>query len=81
MDPFVRRLRSEGFDVIKTGNARSFGYVESVVIDRAGRRENAEEVARVVGVGAVIQQVKEDPYRIEEVTLVIGRDHRKLGLR
>ena len=81
MEAFVRRLRAEGFDVIKTGNARAFGYVESMVIDRAGKRENADEVARALRIGPVIQQVKDDPYRIEDVTVVVGRDHRKLGIQ
>ena len=81
MDAFVRRLRAEGFDVIKTGNARAFGYVESMVIDRAGKRENADEVARTLRIRPVIQQVKDDPFRIEDVTVVVGRDHRKLGIR
>ena len=81
MDAFVRRLRTEGFDVIKTGNARAFGYPESMVIDRAGKRENADEVARALRIGPVVQQVKEDPYRIEDITVIVGRDHRKLGLR
>jgi hypothetical protein len=79
IEAWGRRLRAAGFDVIKTGNARSFGYVESLVLDRTGKRANADEVARTLGIGAVIQQVKEDPYRIEDVTVVIGRDHRKLG--
>ena len=80
MEPFVRRLRAEGYDVIKTANARSFGYVETMVIDRTGKRGDAVEIARILGVRPVIQQVKEDPFRLEDVTLVIGRDHRKLGL-
>lgn len=80
VDRFARLLRSAGFDVIKTGNARSFSYIESMVLDRAGRRDYADEVARVLQIRAVIQQIKDDPYRIEDVTLIIGRDHRKLGL-
>jgi len=80
VDRFTRLLRSEGFDVIKTGNARSFSYAESMVLDRAGRRDYADEVARVLRIRAVIQQIKDDPYRLEDVTLIIGRDHRKLGL-
>lgn len=81
VDQFTRLLRSAGFDVIKTGNARSFSYLESTVLDRAGRRDYADEVARVLRIRAVIQQIKDDPYRLEDVTVVIGRDHRKLGLK
>ncbi|MBI2951675.1 LytR C-terminal domain-containing protein [bacterium] len=81
VDRFARLLRSAGFDVIKTGNARSFSYAESMVLDRAGRRDYADEVARVLRIRAVIQQIKDDPYRLEDVTLIIGRDHRKLGLK
>lgn len=81
VEKFSRLLRSEGFDVIKAGNARSFSYFESMVIDRAGKRERADEVARALRIRTVIQQVKDDPYRIEDVTVVIGRDYRKLGLK
>ena len=81
VDPFIRSLRAAGFDVIKTGNARSFAYLESMVLDRAGKREVAEEVAGTLGIKTVLQQVKDDPYRIEDVTVIIGRDHRKLGLK
>jgi hypothetical protein len=80
MDPFIRSLRASGFDVIKTGNARSFAYLESMVLDRGGRREVADEVAGALGIRTVIQQVKDDPFRIEDVTVIIGRDHRKLSL-
>ena len=80
VDLFTRSLRSAGFDVIKTGNARSFSYLESMVLDRSGKREVADEVAGTLRIKAVIQQVKDDPYRIEDVTVIIGRDHRKLGL-
>jgi hypothetical protein len=81
VDRFARLLRSEGFDVIKTGNARSFSYTESMVLDRAGKRDCADEVAGALRIRAVIQQIKDDPYRLEDVTLIIGRDHRKLGLK
>jgi hypothetical protein len=81
VDQFSRLLRAAGFDVIKAGNARSFSYLETLVLDRSGKREYADEVARTLRIQAVIQQIKDDPYRIEDVTVIIGRDHRKLGLK
>jgi len=73
-------LRTEGFDVVNGngGNAESFGFVESIVVDRVGDISKAEKVAKVLGVGNCLRQVDMDPYRIEEVTVIIGRDYRKL---
>jgi len=81
VDQFSRLLRKAGFDVIKTGNARSFSHLETMVLDRTGKREDAHEVAKTLGIQSLVLQTKDDPYRIEDVTVIIGRDHRKLGLK
>jgi hypothetical protein len=37
-------------------------------------------VARALGTPNQIQQIAPDPFRIEEVTVIIGRDHTRLDL-
>lgn len=76
----TRRARSLGLDVIDEGNAESFGFLESMVIDRRGRTERAQHVAQALGIPVCIQQITRDPSVLAEVTVIIGRDHPVLGL-
>ncbi|OPX32867.1 MAG: hypothetical protein B1H40_01470 [Candidatus Latescibacteria bacterium 4484_181] len=71
-------LRRSGFDVVNFGNAESFDFLETIVVDRSGHIERARRVARALGVKNCIQQIKQDPYRIEDVLVIIGRDFRNL---
>lgn len=73
-------LRSLGFDVMTLENAESFNYPESIVIDRVGKPDYAQKVAEALGIKNRIQQIIPDPFRIEEVTVIIGRDHIRLSL-
>ena len=68
-------LRARGFDVVEYRNYRSFDVRESLVIDRAGDRENAEKVAYALGIrkGNIIQQINQDYY--VDVSVLIGRDY------
>ena len=68
-------LRARGFDVVEYRNYRSFDVRESLVIDRAGNRENAEKVAYALGIrkGNIIQQINQDYY--VDVSVLIGRDY------
>ena len=74
------KARGLGLDVIHEGNAPTFGFVESVVIDRSGDLPRARHVARLLGIPAAVQQLSDDAYRLEAVTVVVGRDYRRLGL-
>lgn len=74
------KARSLGLDVIHEGNASSFDFVESVVIDRNGDLEKARLVAHLLGIPEAIQQLSDDGYRLEAITVVVGRDYRRLGL-
>lgn len=76
----TRKVRSLGIDVIHEGNAASFDYVESLVIDRVGDWEQAAGVARALGIPSTIQQISDDTYLLEEVTVIVGRDYRRLQL-
>ena len=75
-----RQLRSLGFDVMSWTNAPSFNYPESVVIDRIGKPEFARKVADALGIRNQIQQIIPDPFRIEQVTVIVGRDFKHLTL-
>ncbi|MCE2440115.1 MAG: LytR C-terminal domain-containing protein [Candidatus Latescibacteria bacterium] len=75
-----RYLREAGFDVMTWKNADSFNYPETIVIDRTGNIENARSVASAMGLQTHIQQIVHDPYRIEQVAVIIGRDYDRLGI-
>ena len=74
----TRQLRRMGIDVLIEGNADSFGYKRSVIIDRKGNPELAERVARRLGCKAVIRQVR-DNARVD-LTFIIGNDKDKLDI-
>jgi hypothetical protein len=76
----TKRARALGLDVIHEGNAESFHYMHTLVVDRGGDLEKARQVAQVLGIDAWVQQVTEDPFRLEDVAVVIGRDYRRLSL-
>ena len=71
-------LRARGFDVVEMRNYKTFDLDHSMVIDRMGNRENAERVARALGVGTknIIQQINQDYY--VDVSVVIGKDYTSL---
>jgi len=73
-------LRSKGFDVVYEGNAEHFRFAETIVMDRAGTPTYAQGVADTLGVEHCVQQIKMDPYRIEDVTVIVGRDYRWMEL-
>ena len=72
---FSEFLQRRRFDVVYTGNAEAFCFTESIVLDRAGDMDRARQIARVLGIPNVIQQINTDPFRREEVTVIIGRDY------
>ena len=76
----TKRARSLGLDVILEGNADSFGYLESIVIDRSGDLCRAQQVAALLGIPNCIQQISDDTYRMEDVAIIIGKDHKRLQL-
>jgi hypothetical protein len=74
------RLRDAGFDVLTLDNADSFNYPESIVVDRVGKPSHAARVADELRIPNRIQQIIPDPFRIETVTVIIGKDYVRLGL-
>ncbi len=77
-DRFTDYLRKKNFDVVYTGNYRSFNIDNSIVIDRTGDIINAEYLAEVIGIDnkQVIQQKNKNYFL--DVTLIIGKDYKQL---
>lgn len=71
-------LRDRGFDVVHTGNAKSFNVEESVVIDRIGDMESARRVARALDLPTdrVRQNIQTDYYL--DASVILGEDYRQL---
>lgn len=67
-------LRDRGFDVVNFGNAPTGTPQQSVVIDRVGNLEQAQQVADALGIARV--ESRRDPGLILEVTVVLGGDWR-----
>lgn len=72
-----RALLRRGIDVIAVGNAPHFDYDESILI---ARKPNADvaRLGEVLGCRNVVVQIKEDA--IEDASLILGADYRKLNL-
>lgn len=66
------RLRDGGFDVVFFGNTRSFPADSSLVLDRVGRMDLAEGVARTMEIGRV--QSRPDSTLYLDVTVILGTD-------
>lgn len=77
---FADRLRELGFDVVNGngGNGESFDFNQSVVVDRINNRLKAEAVAKALGIDLIIYQYSSNPYIIEEIAVILGRDWNKL---
>ncbi|MBC8213539.1 MAG: LytR C-terminal domain-containing protein [Candidatus Marinimicrobia bacterium] len=71
---FTDFFRTEGFDVLNSGNADHFGYPNTQVILRQGEREIAEEVAKSLKIDFPDIIIKKDPYLFIDVTIIIGND-------
>ncbi|MEX0608544.1 MAG: LytR C-terminal domain-containing protein [Balneolaceae bacterium] len=72
-------LRTNGFDVVETGNFETFDIQETIVISRSGVMDNAYRVANALGVAKenVIRESSSDYYL--DVTIVLGLDYEKLN--
>ena len=74
---FAGKLRDNGFDVVNGmgENADSFDFDTSVVvIRRESGAEGAVNVADALGIKEIIVQYTDDPYLIEDVAVILGRD-------
>jgi hypothetical protein len=65
-------LRDAGYDVKTFGNAPSFEYEQTIVIDRSERSGAARSVADALGVDEV--RVEPRPALYLDATIILGRD-------
>ena len=77
-DRFTEYLRTNGFDVVETGNFTTSDIKTTMVIDRAGNMKNARTIANALGVSEkyVIEQINKD--FLLDATVVIGADYQSL---
>lgn len=77
-DKFTDELRMKYFDVVHTGNYRSFNIDESVVISRTHDTENAKRIAEALGINEtkIVMQANKDYFL--DATLIIGKDYKQL---
>ena len=75
-----KKVRAVGLDVIHEGNAPSFNHLHTLVVDLDGDIEQARQVAEVLGIPHFIQQKRESQFSLASVSIVIGRDYRRIGL-
>jgi len=71
-------LRSYGFDVIEHGDFTSFDQDSTIIIDRIGHLDAANQVALALGISRhrVISDVRPDLYL--DVSVIIGQDYRSV---
>lgn len=72
-------LRSNGFDVVETGNFDHFNLKETIIISRSGVLDNARRVANALGVKEINVIREESPDYFLDVTVVIGHDYEQLN--
>jgi len=77
---YTGSLRQYGFDVVETGNFDHFNVENTIVISRNGQMENAQRVARAIGVSEQYILREESPDFYLDITLVIGADYESLNL-
>lgn len=77
---FTDYLRSQGFDVVNTGNYRNFDVDSSFVIDRRSMRLNyGKRIAESLGIKSNrVNRILSEELDLE-ATLVLGKDYRSLA--
>jgi len=75
---FTNFLRSEGFDVIYTGNADKMNYPNTLLIERVDDSKKAKEVNDILALHP--EHIKEDfdPTLHVDLTLILGKDYTHL---
>ena len=71
-------LREEGYDVLDSGNADHFSYIESTILHHNGDFERALSLAKTMGIKKSLIISNNDESQLHDVTLIIGRDYRSL---
>ncbi len=71
-------LRNEGYDVLDSGNADHFSYIESTILHHKGDFERALSLAKTMGINESLIINDDDDSKLHDVTLIIGRDYRNI---
>ncbi len=68
-------LREQGFDVVGTDNYPKVFLEKSVILDRIGNMDAAQQVALAIGlpISAITQEVR--PEYFVDATIVVGKDY------
>jgi hypothetical protein len=69
-------LIEQGFDVIESGNARSWSYDHTLVLARTPSDTIARGLARVLGTTRIVHL--QHPASLVEATVIIGKDYKEL---
>lgn len=75
---FTNFLRSEGFDVIYTGNAARVDYSNTQLIERVDDSEKIREVNEVLMLHPQRLSSDIDPSLHLDLTLILGKDYNRL---
>jgi len=75
---FTDFLRDQGFDVVRFTNAQRFDYPRTLVINRGDDFEQAQLVARSLGLENAAVENMPDPSLQLDVTVVLGQDYNTL---
>ncbi|MCY3486985.1 MAG: LytR C-terminal domain-containing protein [Bacteroidetes bacterium] len=68
-------LRSKGYDVVGVGNHLSFDVEQTIIIDRIGNREIAQQVAASLGLPPErVQQDVRSEFHLD-VSIILGKDY------
>ena len=70
----AQQLIRGGFRVVDTKNADSFNYPTTQIVVQRGDPKQGDEIARVLGVGTVVQQPSDQD--VADVIVVVGKDYK-----
>jgi hypothetical protein len=73
------RLRPQGFDIVKIGNANRFDYDKSVVLVKdatAEAQELGEKVATALQLPATAVQIYSQENTVSDVIVILGGDYK-----
>ena len=79
---FADKIRGLGYDVVngQGGNSDSYDFPRSVILARKGNMARAKNIADDLGIKLVIDQYAANPYVIEDVVVILGRDWNTLSV-
>ncbi len=71
-------LRARGFDVVTSGNHDTFGVDRTVILDRIGNDQAAQEVAKALGLEKSSVISEPDPGLYVDASVIVGCDYESI---